>query len=78
MAIVSIRKKKKTESSASFCLIICHWRLFLQVEHSSANSVLSFIIFNLVALFTHMESFILGDPGEVSRDYRIFVVKVLQ
>ena len=46
------------------------------MEHSSANSVLSFIIFNLVALFTHMESLILGDPGEVSRDDRMFVVKV--
>ena len=46
------------------------------MEHSSANSVLSFIIFNVVALFTHMESLILGDPGEVSRDDRMFVVKV--
>ena len=46
------------------------------MEHSSANSVLSFIIFNVVALFTHMESLILGDPGEVSRDARMFVVKV--
>ena len=46
------------------------------MEHSSAYSVLSFIIFNLVALFNHMESLILGDPGEVSRDDRMFVVKV--
>ena len=46
------------------------------MEHSSANSVLSFIIFNVVALFTHMESLILGDPGEISRDDRMFVVKV--
>ena len=46
------------------------------MEHSSANSVLSFIIFNVVALFTHMEFLILGDPGEVSRDDRMFVVKV--
>ena len=46
------------------------------MEHSSANSVISFIIFNLVAQFKHMESLILGDPGEVSRDDRMFVVKV--
>ena len=49
---------------------------YKQVEHSSANSVLSFIICNLVALFKHMESLILGDPGEVSRDDRMFVVNV--
>ena len=46
------------------------------MEHSSANSVISFIIFNLVAQFKHIESLILGDPGEVSRDDRMFVVKV--
>ena len=49
---------------------------YKQVEHSSANSVISFIIFNLVAQFKHKESLILGDPGEVSRDDRMFVVKV--
>ena len=46
------------------------------MEHSSANSVISFIITNLVAQFKHMESLILGDPGEVSRDDRMFVLKV--
>ena len=46
------------------------------MEHSSANSVLSLIILNLVSLFKLMESLIFGDPGEVSRDDKMFLVKV--
>ena len=46
------------------------------MEHSLTNSVLSFIILNLVAQFKLMESLILGDPEEFSRDDRMLVVKV--
>ena len=51
-------------------MLVVGWIIlaYKQVEHSSANSVISFIIFSLVAQFKHMESLILGDPGEVSRD----------